>query len=107
MTSITPYLWFNNDAEAAIALYTGLFPDAKITSESRWPEGGPVAAGTLMNATFELAGQSFIALNGGPQYPFTPAVSFLVSVETQEEVDRYLGCPHRQRWHGIAVLVAD
>jgi predicted 3-demethylubiquinone-9 3-methyltransferase (glyoxalase superfamily) len=89
MTTITPYLWFDNNAEEAIEFYSGIFPDAKITNEARWPEGGPVAAGTLMNASFELAGQKFIVLNGGPAFTFTEAISFLVSVEGQDEVDRY------------------
>lgn len=89
MTSITPYLWFDNNAEEAIAFYSRIFPDARVIDEARWAEGGPVAAGTLMNATFELAGQRIIALNGGPQFTFTEAFSFLVSVETQDEVDRY------------------
>jgi predicted 3-demethylubiquinone-9 3-methyltransferase (glyoxalase superfamily) len=89
MTTITPYLWFDNNAEEAIEFYSGIFPDAKTTDEARWPEGGPVPAGTLMNASFELAGQKFIVLNGGPAFTFTEAISFLVSIETQEEVDRY------------------
>lgn len=88
MTTITPYLWFDNDAEEAIDFYTALFPEAKVGAVARYPEGMP-NAGTLMNAEFELAGQKFIALDGGPQFSFTEAVSFLVSVETQDEVDRY------------------
>jgi predicted 3-demethylubiquinone-9 3-methyltransferase (glyoxalase superfamily) len=88
MTTITPYLWFDDNAEEAIAFYTGLFPDAKVIDESRYPEGMP-QAGTLMNATFELAGQRFIALNGGPLFQFTEAISFLVSLESQDEVDHY------------------
>lgn len=88
MTTITPYLWFDNDAEEAINFYSSLFPDAKVGAIARYPEGMPLA-GTLMNAEFELAGQKFLALNGGPQFAFTEAVSFLVSVESQEEVDRY------------------
>lgn len=88
MPSITPYLWFDNDAEEAIDFYTALFPDAKVGAIARYPEGMPLA-GTLMNAEFELAGQKFLALNGGPHFTFTEAVSFFVSVETQEEVDRY------------------
>ncbi len=87
MVTVTPYLWFDNDAEEAIELYSSLFEDARTTNLVRYPEGTPLA-GTLMNAEFELAGQRFIALNGGPQFPFTEAVSFLVSVETQQEVDR-------------------
>ena len=88
MTTITPYLWFDNDAEEAIDFYTALFPEAKVGAVARYPEGMP-NAGALMNAEFELAGQKFIALDGGPQFSFTEAVSFFVSVETQDEVDRY------------------
>lgn len=87
MTTITPCLWFDNNAEEAVTRYTSLFDDAKITNQARYPEGMP-QAGLLMNAEFELAGQKFIALNGGPHFAFTEAVSFLVSVETQDEVDR-------------------
>jgi predicted 3-demethylubiquinone-9 3-methyltransferase (glyoxalase superfamily) len=87
MTTVTPYLWFDNNAEEAITLYSSLFDDAKITNQARYPEGMP-QAGLLMNVEFELAGQKFIALNGGPHFSFTEAVSFLVSVETQDEVDR-------------------
>lgn len=87
MTTITPYLWFDNNAEEAITLYSSLFDDAKIINQARYPEGMP-QAGLLMNVEFELAGQKFIALNGGPHFAFTEAVSFLVSVETQDEVDR-------------------
>lgn len=92
MTTITPYLWFDANADEAIELYSSLFPDAKMTNQSYYPEGMPLA-GKLMNASFELAGQKFIALNGGPQFAFTEAVSFLVSVETQDEVDHY--------WNGL------
>lgn len=88
MVSITPYLWFDSNAQEAIDFYSAIFPDARVIDETRWPEGTP-AAGTLLNATFELAGQRFIALNGGPVFAFTEAISFLVSVETQEEVDHY------------------
>ncbi|MDJ0334238.1 VOC family protein [Salinibacterium sp. G-O1] len=87
MTTITPYLWFDNDAEVAIGMYSSLFDDARTISLTRHPEGMPLA-GTLMTAEFELAGQRFIALNGGPHFSFTEAVSFLVSVESQAEVDR-------------------
>lgn len=87
MTTITPFLWFDNNAEEAIGLYSSLFDDAKTTNLTRYPDGTPLA-GTLMNAEFELAGQRFIALNGGPHFAFTEAISFFVSVETQEEVDR-------------------
>lgn len=88
---ITPFLWFDNDAEEAITFYTSIFKDARIVSQSRYPEGapGPAPAGSLMSATFQLAGQQFMALNGGPQFKFNEAVSFFVDCDTQEEVDYY------------------
>jgi predicted 3-demethylubiquinone-9 3-methyltransferase (glyoxalase superfamily) len=87
MQKITPYLWFNGNAEEAIHFYSSIFKNSKTVNISRYGEGGPAPKGTLMSATFELEGQSFIALNGGPQFTFTPAVSFFVNCETQEEVD--------------------
>ena len=84
---ITPYLWFNGNAEEAVTFYTSVLPDARVTKVARWGKGGPVAEGTVMNIAFELAGQAFIALNGGPQFEFTPAVSFLISCASQAEVD--------------------
>ena len=78
---ITPFLWFDRDAEAAAALYTSIFENSRITETSR---GGD----RVMSVTFELAGQRFIALNGGPHYKFTPAVSLFVSVDSQAELDR-------------------
>lgn len=87
MQKITPYLWFNNNAEEAINFYMSIFKNAKILNVSRYPEGGPAPAGMLLTATFQLEGQEFLALNGGPQYQFTEAVSFLVNCETQAEVD--------------------
>jgi predicted 3-demethylubiquinone-9 3-methyltransferase (glyoxalase superfamily) len=84
---ITTFLWFDRDAEAAVRFYTSIFPDSKVVAESRWGDGGPVPKGTLMTAKFRLAGQQFIALNGGPQYHFTEAISLLVDCETQREVD--------------------
>jgi predicted 3-demethylubiquinone-9 3-methyltransferase (glyoxalase superfamily) len=84
---ITTFLWFNDDAEEAIRLYTSVFKDSKVLSETRWGEGGPRPKGTLMTARFQLAGQEFMALNGGPQYRLTEAISLLVDCETQEEVD--------------------
>jgi predicted 3-demethylubiquinone-9 3-methyltransferase (glyoxalase superfamily) len=86
---ITPFLWFDNNAEEAINFYTGIFKDAKIVNASRYPEGGPGPAGSLMSATFQLAGQQFMALNGGPQFKFNEAVSLFVDCESQEEVDYY------------------
>lgn len=85
---ITPYLWFNNNAEEAMNFYVSIFKNSRITSITRLPEGAPGQAGTLMTGTFELDGQEFMALNGGPQFQFTEAISFFVNCETQEEVDR-------------------
>lgn len=84
---ISPFLWFDNNAEEAINLYTSVFKDAKIVSVSRYGEAGPGQAGTVMTATFMLHGQEFMALNGGPEFKFTEAISFFVNCETQEEVD--------------------
>jgi predicted 3-demethylubiquinone-9 3-methyltransferase (glyoxalase superfamily) len=86
---ITPFLWFDGKAEEAMNLYTRIFPDSKVKDVSRYGEGAPAPKGTVMTATFELAGQEFVALNGGPQFHFTEAISFVVACETQEEVDRY------------------
>lgn len=88
MQKITPFLWFESQAEEAANLYVSLFADAEITGVSRYPEGAPGPAGEVMTVSFRLAGQEFTALNGGPQFPFTEAVSFAVSCEDQAEVDR-------------------
>lgn len=87
MTTITPCLWFESRAAEALELYTSLFPDARVVSETRWPEGSP-NAGALLSADFELAGQRFILIDGGGP-GFTDAISLAVVVETQEEVDHY------------------
>ena len=84
---ITTHLWFNGNAEEAVEFYTSVFPDSRVTKVARWGEGGPGPQGTVLNIAFELAGQGFIALNGGPQYRFTPAISLFVSCESQAEVD--------------------
>jgi len=84
---ITTYLWFNGNAEEAVEFYTSVFPDSRVKQVSRWGEGGPGPAGSVMIMAFELAGQGFIALNGGPQFKFTPAISLFVSCESQAEVD--------------------
>ena len=84
---ITTYLWFNGNAEEAVQFYTSIFRNSRVTKISRWGEGGPGPQGTVMNIAFELAGQGFIALNGGPQFTFTPAISLFVSCESQAEVD--------------------
>ncbi len=84
---ITPFLWFDTNAEEAMNLYTSVFKDAKLVRVSRYGEAGPGQAGTVMTATFTLDGQEFMALNGGPEFKFTEAISFFVNCETQEEVD--------------------
>jgi predicted 3-demethylubiquinone-9 3-methyltransferase (glyoxalase superfamily) len=89
MQKITPSLWFDNQAEEAAKFYTSLFKDSKITNVTRYGESGPGPAGSVLTVTFELAGQEFVALNGGPQFKFTEAVSLTVNCDTQAEVDRY------------------
>jgi predicted 3-demethylubiquinone-9 3-methyltransferase (glyoxalase superfamily) len=89
MQTITPFLWFNNQAEEAALFYTSIFKNSKMGGMSRNTEAGPGPAGAVMVATFQLNGQDFIALNGGPQFKFTEAVSFVVNCETQDEVDWY------------------
>jgi predicted 3-demethylubiquinone-9 3-methyltransferase (glyoxalase superfamily) len=89
MQKITPFLWFDGQAGAAIDFYTSIFPDARVTQVSRYGAGGPGPQGEIMSATFSLAGQQFMALNGGPMFQFSPAISFFVHCETQDEVDRY------------------
>ncbi|MBB6731619.1 VOC family protein [Cohnella zeiphila] len=84
---ITPFLWFNDNAEEAIQFYGSIFKNAKTSNVSRYGEGAPFPKGTLMSATFELEGQRFMALNAGPHFKFNEAVSFYVNCETQEEVD--------------------
>jgi len=89
MNKITPFLWFDNQAEEAMNFYMSLFKNSKIMSVSRYGEGAPVPAGTVMSATFELDGQTIMALNGGPQFKFNEAVSFFVNCENQAEVDGF------------------
>lgn len=87
MQKITTFLWFDNNVEEAINFYTSIFNNSKVLSISRYGEAGPGPAGTVMSATFQLEGQQFMALNGGPQYQFTPAISLFVDCQTQEEVN--------------------
>ncbi len=84
---ITTYLWFDSNAEQAVEHYLSLFPGSRVTKVARWGKGGPGVEGSVMNIAFELHGQAFIALNGGPHHKFTPAISLFVSCETQAEVD--------------------
>jgi predicted 3-demethylubiquinone-9 3-methyltransferase (glyoxalase superfamily) len=86
---ITPFIWFNNNAEEAIKFYSSIFQNCKINKQSFYGEGGMAPKGTLMTAAFELEGQSFIAFNGGPQFQLTEAISFVINCHTQEEVDHY------------------
>ena len=87
MQKITPYLWFDNQAEEAMNFYVSLFKDSKILSVSRYEVDAPESPGTVMTATFQLAGQEFMALNGGPYFKFNEAISLFVNCETQAEVD--------------------
>jgi predicted 3-demethylubiquinone-9 3-methyltransferase (glyoxalase superfamily) len=89
MQKITPFLWFNGKAEEAMHFYVSIFKNSKAGSIVRYGDAGPGPKGTVMVATFQLDGQEFIALNGGPQFTFSPAVSFVVNCETQEEVDAF------------------
>jgi predicted 3-demethylubiquinone-9 3-methyltransferase (glyoxalase superfamily) len=89
MQKITPFLWFDGRAEEAANFYTAIFPNSKIVSMMRSGDAGPGPKGSVMSATFKLQGQEFIALNGGPMFTFSPAISFFVHCETQEEVDNF------------------
>jgi predicted 3-demethylubiquinone-9 3-methyltransferase (glyoxalase superfamily) len=87
MQKITPFLWFDKEAEDAANFYVSVFDNSKIVSVSRYGEAGPGQKGTAMTVTFELEGRPFIALNGGPHYKLTPAISLYVNCETQGELD--------------------
>jgi predicted 3-demethylubiquinone-9 3-methyltransferase (glyoxalase superfamily) len=89
MHEITPCLWFDTDGEDAAELYTSIFPNSKIVNVAYYGEAGPRPAGTVMTVDFELDGQPFLALNGGPEFTFNEAISFQVSCETQEQVDHF------------------
>lgn len=89
MQKITPFLWFDNNAEEAIALYTSLFKNARIKDIVRYGPMGPGPEGSVMTASFEIEGQEFAVINGGPMYKFTEAVSFVIHCDTQEEVDHF------------------
>ncbi len=89
MNRITPCLWFDTEGEDAAEFYTSLFPNSRILSVSRYGEAGPRPAGAVMTVSFELDGLEFLALNGGPEYSFSEAVSFQVPCADQDEVDRY------------------
>jgi predicted 3-demethylubiquinone-9 3-methyltransferase (glyoxalase superfamily) len=86
---IVPNLWFDTEAEEAAAFYTSVFDNSRIVFVARYPEGAPRPAGTVMTVEFELDGQRFVGINGGPQFTFDEAVSFQINCETQDEIDYY------------------
>ncbi len=87
MQKIVPFLWFDGKAEEAMNFYVSIFKNSKVVRVTRYGEAGPGPKGTVMSATFQLEGQDFYALNGGPQFKFTPAISLFVNCDTQKEVD--------------------
>jgi predicted 3-demethylubiquinone-9 3-methyltransferase (glyoxalase superfamily) len=89
MPEITPNLWFDTQAEGAAAFYVDVFPNSRITLVTRYTEAGPRPAGEVMTVEFELDGQRFVAINGGPEFTFDEAVSFMIECDTQQEIDRY------------------
>jgi predicted 3-demethylubiquinone-9 3-methyltransferase (glyoxalase superfamily) len=94
MPKISPFLWFDTQAEEAAGFYVRLFPNSRIVTMARYGEAGPGPKGSVMTVVFQLDGKEFIALNGGPHFKFTEAISFSVDCKSQEEVDRY--------WNGLA-----
>ncbi|MGC1437876.1 MAG: VOC family protein [Terriglobales bacterium] len=105
MHKITPFLWFDDQAEEAMNFYVSIFKNSKVGSVTRYGDAGPGPKGTVMSARFQLDGQDFFALNGGPLFKFTEAISFFVNCETQEEVDELWekltaggGTPQRCGW---------
>jgi predicted 3-demethylubiquinone-9 3-methyltransferase (glyoxalase superfamily) len=89
MQKISPFLWFDGNAEEAATFYTAIFKNSKILKIARYGEAGPGPAGSVMIVNFQIEGQEFIALNGGPQFKFTEAISFCINCQTQEEVDYF------------------
>jgi predicted 3-demethylubiquinone-9 3-methyltransferase (glyoxalase superfamily) len=87
--TITPFLWFDDKAEEAMNFYCSIFKNSKVLSIARYGEAGPGPKGTVMTAKFQIEGQDFMVLNGGPHFKFTEAISFMVTCETQEEVDYF------------------
>ena len=104
MSKITTSLWFDGNAEEAADFYTSVFKDSKITNISRYGDAGPGPKGSVMVVGFELNGQSFIGINGGPQFKFSPAVSLVINCETQQDIDYYWdhllagGAPNQCGW---------
>jgi len=87
MQKLSPFLWFDHQAEEAANFYVSIFKNSKISKVSRYPEGSPRPVGSVMVVNFQIEGQDFMALNAGPLFKFTEAICFLISCETQEEVD--------------------
>ena len=89
MQKISPFLWFDGQAQEAVAFYLSVFPHAKAGKVMRFGDAGPGPKGSVLTASFELDGQEFTAINGGPEYKFTPAISFMIPCDTQQKVDDY------------------
>ena len=89
MPAITPNLWFDTEAEEAAEFYVGIFPDSRITLVTHFTENAPRPAGMVMTVEFELDGQRFVGINGGPEFTFDEAVSLMIECESQDEIDRY------------------
>ena len=89
MPKISPFLWFDHEAEEAVRFYASIFDDSKVGKITRYGRAGPGPEGSVMTVEFELEGQRFVALNGGPRFKFTEAISFSVECDTQDEVDEY------------------
>ncbi len=89
MQKITPFLWYDDKAEEAAKFYCSIFKDSKVLSINRYGDAGPGPKGSVMVAEFQIEGQKFVALNGGPHFKFTEAISFVINCETQEEVDYF------------------
>jgi predicted 3-demethylubiquinone-9 3-methyltransferase (glyoxalase superfamily) len=87
MQKIVPFLWFDGNAEEAMNFYVSVFKNSKLGTITRYGDAGPAPKGTVMTGTFQIDGQNFYALNGGPQFKFSSAISFFVNCETQQEVD--------------------
>ena len=107
MPNITPYLWFDTEGEEAARFYTSIFPNSRILEVARYGSAGPRPEGTVMTVSFELDGKRFVALNGGPDFTFNEAVSFLVDCETQEEVDSYWNTLSEGGEHGPCGWLKD
>jgi len=89
MQKITPFLWFNDKAEEAMKFYVSIFKNSKVVTVTRYGDAGPGPKGSVMTAAFQIEGQDFVALNGGPQFTFSPAISFVINCQTQKEVDYF------------------